>query len=284
MKIIKVINNNNVCVLNEKGREQIVSGKGIGFGKKYGDSVDSSRIQKTYLFTDSALQKKLMDLMTEIPYEYIKFTSDMVEYIKECIPSKLNESLLITLSDHICFAIERKKQGIEFTNPLIDSIRECYPEELKLGFYCLEQIEKRLGITLHKDEAGFIAMHIINARLYTDMSEVYDITKLIDGCVKIAEDNFTDRFDRTTSAYERFMIHMKYMSQRLFKNESCKEILGKDKVFTEFIRSDYDVYYSCAKTMQKYILETYGKNINEDEVITITLHLVRVVSESEKAD
>ena len=44
MKIIKVINNNNVCILDEKGREQIVSGKGIGFGKKYGDSVEPSHI------------------------------------------------------------------------------------------------------------------------------------------------------------------------------------------------------------------------------------------------
>ena len=32
MKVIKVINNNNVCVLDDSGREQIVSGKGIGFG------------------------------------------------------------------------------------------------------------------------------------------------------------------------------------------------------------------------------------------------------------
>ena len=45
MKIIKVINNNNVCILDEKGREQIVSGKGIGFGKKYGDNVEPSQIQ-----------------------------------------------------------------------------------------------------------------------------------------------------------------------------------------------------------------------------------------------
>ena len=40
MKIIKVINNNTVCTLDKKGREQIVSGKGIGFGKKRGDEID----------------------------------------------------------------------------------------------------------------------------------------------------------------------------------------------------------------------------------------------------
>ena len=49
MKVIKVINNNNLCVLDENGREQIVSGKGIGFGKKYEDKVTENQIQKTYL-------------------------------------------------------------------------------------------------------------------------------------------------------------------------------------------------------------------------------------------
>ena len=34
MKIIKVINNNTVSVIDDKGKEQIISGKGIGFGKK----------------------------------------------------------------------------------------------------------------------------------------------------------------------------------------------------------------------------------------------------------
>lgn len=278
MKIIKVINNNNVCILDEKGREQIVSGKGIGFGKKYGDNVEPSQIQKTYIFTDSALQKRLMDLMTEIPFECIRLTSDMVEYIKKCIPSKLNESLVITLSDHIGFAIERKKQGIEFTNPLIDSIRECYPEELKLGYYCLEQIEKNLGIKLHQDEAGFIAMHIINARLYTNMSEVYDITKLIDSCIKIVSDHYGESIDKTSSAYERFLIHLKYMAQRLFKNEEYREVLSSDPILTALIRSNYKEHYECAAGMQEFINEAYGKKISKDEVITITLHLIKITS------
>ena len=52
MKIIKVINNNTVSVIDDKGKEQIISGKGIGFGKKYGDEPDKDKIQKMYLVTD----------------------------------------------------------------------------------------------------------------------------------------------------------------------------------------------------------------------------------------
>lgn len=281
MKVIKVINNNNLCVLDDNGREQVVSGKGIGFGKKYGDQVDPSQIQKTYLITDSELQKKMISMLKEIPSEYMVFTNDMVEHIKKVYPSKLNESLLVTLSDHIAFAIERKKNGIEFTNPLIGSIRECYPQELNLGEYCVEQMNKQLGIAMTKDEAGFIAMHIINARLDTKMSDVYDITKMINGCVEIAEYYYQGKFSRDSISYERFLIHLKYLAQRLFQNKPLPQTLSKDDTFVLMIQKTCNKHYKCALCIQEYILKTYKKQIHEDELITLAIHLKKVSTEAE---
>lgn len=276
MKVIKVINNNNLCVLDDSGREQIVSGKGIGFGKKYGDIVEPSQIQKTYLITDSELQKKMISMLKEIPSEYMVFTNDIVEYIKEAYPSKLNESLLVTLSDHIAFAIERKKNGIEFTNPLLDSIRESYPQELGLGEYCVEQMQKKLDIAMSKDEAGFIAMHIINARLDTKISDVYDITKMINGCVEIAEYYYQEKFNRDSVAYERFLTHLKYLAQRLFQNKPLPQNLSDDATFVAMIKKTCNKHYKCALCIQEYILKTYKKDINDDELITLAIHLKKV--------
>lgn len=278
MKVIKVINNNNLCVLDDSGREQIVSGKGIGFGRKYGDTVDVSQIQKTYLVTDSELQKKMITMLKEIPNEYMVFTNDLVEHFKEVYPSPLNESLLVTLSDHIAFAIDRKKKGIEFTNPLLDSIRQAYPQELSLGEYCVERIDRQFGIRMKKDEAGFIAMHIINARLDTKMSDVYDITKLINGCIEIAEYYYQQRFDRSSDEFERFLSHLKYLAQRLFQNKELPQKLGNDPSFVAMIKKTCNRHYKCAQCLQDYILKTYKKNINEDELITLAIHLKRISS------
>lgn len=280
MKVIKVINNNNLCVLDDSGREQIVSGKGIGFGKKYGDAVDSSQIQKTYLITDSELQKKMISMLREIPSEYMIFTNDMVEHIKSVYPSKLNESLLVTLSDHIAFAIERKKNGIAFTNPLLDSIREAYPQELELGRYCAEQMCERLGISMNEEEAGFIAMHIINAKLDAKMSDVYDITKMINGCIEITEYFYQEKLNRNSVSYERFLTHLRYLAQRIFQNKPLSESLGDDDVFVAMIRKTCNKHYKCAKCLQEYILKTYKKQINEDELITLTIHLKKVSTEA----
>lgn len=170
----------------------------------------------------------MITMLKEIPSEYMIFTNDIVEYIKETYPHTLNESLLVTLSDHIAFAIERKKNGMEFTNPLLDSISEIYPAELSLGEYCVEQMDKRLGIKMNRHEAGFIAMHIINARLDTKMSDVYDITKAINGCIEITEYYYKKKFDRNAVCFERFQVHLKYLVQRLFQNKPLPETLSND--------------------------------------------------------
>ena len=97
MKIVKIINNNTVCTVDEKGKEQIVSGKGIGFGKKRGEAVNPAQIQKIYMITDSALRKRMVECLSEIPYEHIQLTSELVDYISSQISEILNESLIISL-------------------------------------------------------------------------------------------------------------------------------------------------------------------------------------------
>ncbi len=276
MKIIKVINNNNVCVFDNNGKEQIISAKGIGFGKKYGDEIEPNGDFKIYMITDSSFRKKLIESLSEIPYEIIAVTDDLVKYISEHTDGKLNDSLLITLSDHISFAIERKKNGMEFSNPLMDSISEYFPDEFVLGKYCLEKINNTLNVHLSNDEAGFIAMHIINARLGTKMSQVSDITKLVNDCAYIADKCFSGKIDKTSVFYERFLIHLKFLAKRLFKAEELPNVLSRDDDILSLIKLKFKKHYKCAKCMQDHILKNYAKTISEDEMLTLAIHLKRI--------
>lgn len=276
MKIIKVINNNNVCVFDNNGKEQIISAKGIGFGKKYGDEIEPNGDFKVYMITDSSFRKKLIESLSEIPYEIIAVTDDLVKYISEHTDGKLNDSLLITLSDHISFAIERKKNGMEFSNPLMDSISEYFPDEFALGKYCLEKINDKLNVHLSNDEAGFIAMHIINARLGTKMSQVSDITKLVNDCADIADKCFSGKIDKTSVFYERFLIHLKFLAKRLFKAEKLPNVLSRDDDILSLIKLKFKKHYKCAKCMQDHILKNYAKTISEDEMLTLAIHLKRI--------
>ena len=49
MKFLKTFNNSAALIENNQGQEEIVLGKGVGFGLKKGDPVDESKIERRLL-------------------------------------------------------------------------------------------------------------------------------------------------------------------------------------------------------------------------------------------
>jgi len=174
----------------------IVTGRGLGFKKKVGERIDESKVEKIYRMEGKSAQTRLRELVTQIPIEDLELTERLINDVKSQITQKLNESLLITLADHISFAIKRKREGIEFTNPLASAVICYYPLEYQLGMRCLDMVREAYGVELNKDEASFIALHIVNAELNTNMTEMYAITELIDGSIEVVESSYRKKFDR----------------------------------------------------------------------------------------
>ena len=48
VRIHKLLNNNAVIILDENNREVILTGRGIAYQKKVGDTVDEQKIEKRY--------------------------------------------------------------------------------------------------------------------------------------------------------------------------------------------------------------------------------------------
>lgn len=277
MRIKKVINNNILCVIDKQGNEMIVTGKGIGFKRKTGEFIDPSLVEKTYRMESKAEQKKLRELATQIPLEHLKLTQELIDYIKSQISQPLNESLLITLADHISFAIQRKEQGIEFKNPLSNAIACYYPAEYHLGQHCLQMIEQKYGIQLSEEESSFIALHIVNAELNTNMSEMHDMTNLMDGCVRVTEFYYRKEFDRNSLDFNRFTVHLRYLVQRLYQAKPIVEGKGEsDVMFRELIKRNCKEHYECACRIASYIEANYDKSISDDEKVYLTIHLKRL--------
>lgn len=277
MKIKKVINNNILCTIDEKGNEMIVTGKGIGFKRKTGEHIDPSLIEKTYRMVGKGEQKRLRELVEQIPMDHLRLTQELIDYIKSQISQQLNESLLITLADHISFAIKRNEQGVKFQNPLSASIMCYYPAEHRLGLYCLRVIEKTYGIKLHPDEASFIALHIVNAELNTNMTEMHDMTKLLDGCIRVTEFYYHKNFDRESLDFSRFVVHLRYLVQRLYQGTSLEDSADShDVTFRELIRRNCKEHYECACRIASYIESNYDKTVSEEEKMYLTIHLKRL--------
>lgn len=275
MRVKKVINNNVLCVVDDRGREMIVTGKGLGFKRKIGERVNPALFDKTYHMEEKADQRKLRELVEQIPIEYLRLTQDLIEYIKTQISTPLNESLLITLADHISFAIKRKEEGVEFANPLQGSIMSYYPTEYHLGQQCLKIIQEETKVDLNTSEAAFIAMHIVNAELNTSMSVMYDITGLIKGVLEVAEYFYQKSFDRESLDFNRFVVHLRYFAQRLF-HVSPEQPDEYDEDFQNMVIRSCGKHYKCAQHISEYIRNAYQKEVSVSELIYLTIHLKRI--------
>ena len=188
----------------------------------------------------------------------------------------LNESLLITLADHISFAIQRSEQGIRFSNPLMAPIREFYPEEYRLGMECLATIRQRCHADLSDDEGGFIALHIVNAELNTTMSVVNDVTRFVDGCVQVVEYFYNCHFDRDALDFSRFTVHLRFFAQRVFQGKQEQENDSHDEVFRALIARNCSEHYKCACCIAEYVRNTWHKELSDEELVFLTIHLKRI--------
>ena len=275
LRIKKVINNNILCVVDDRGGEMIVTGKGLGFQRKVGERVDPALFEKTYHMEGKAEQRKLRELCQQIPLEHLRLTQDLIEHIKGQITAPLNESLLITLADHISFAIKRKEEGVEFTNPLEGAIMSYYPAEYRLGQHCLRVIREETQADLNPSEAAFIALHIVNAELNTSMTVMYDITKLIEGTLEVVEYFYQRTFDRESLDFNRFVVHLRYFAQRLFQAAPGPSE-NYDPDFRDMIVHSCKQHYKCAQCVGEYIKNTYQREVSDEELIYLTIHLKRI--------
>ena len=252
MRIKKLINNNILCVVDDKGHELIVTGRGIGFQRHRGELIDPALVERTYRMEEKAEQRKLRELVEKIPVEHLQLTEELIEHIRAQIPQKLNESLRGSI---MCY----------------------YPSEYHLGQHCLRVVRERLGITLSEDEAAFIALHIVNAELNTNMSEMYDITNLIEGAVSVVEYFYRRQFDRESLDFSRFVVHLRYFAQRLFQGKMMEDDQGEhDVLFRQLIMKNCPEHYKCAQCIGQFVKNTYKKTLSEEELIYLTIHLKRI--------
>jgi beta-glucoside operon transcriptional antiterminator len=174
MKIHKVINNNVISVLTENNQEMVVMGRGLAFQKRPGDFVDEKLIEKVFKLENKDFSDRFKTLLNETPMEYMEISDEIIRYAKETLGQKLNESIYVSLTNHIHFAVQRHQKGMDIKNALLWDIKRLYKDEFLVGKHALSIIQQKVGIDLPEDEAGFIALHVLNAELNEEMPEHFE--------------------------------------------------------------------------------------------------------------
>ncbi|UUX35054.1 BglG family transcription antiterminator LicT [Fundicoccus culcitae] len=275
MNIEKVINNNIVIAKDAQGQETIAIGKGIGFQKKKGDLIQPDAIEKTFVNTDAENSNRLLKLLRNIPIEHVQIANDIINYAKTSLGQDLNENLYITLTDHINFAIERFENGVPIQNALLWEIKRFYNHEFLIGKEALVMIHQKLGYQLPEDEAGFIALHIVNAKLKnSNVEQITEMTKIIQNILKIVTYEFNISLDEYSLDYERFITHLKFFVQRLFVGQKLESKDASDFIF--ILKEKYRKEYQTALKISEYIENDFNRRLESDELMYLTIHINRI--------
>lgn len=280
MEIYKILNNNVIVSKNEHDKEIIAMGKGIAFKKKVGEHIEDELIDKVYTLSDE-VSSKFQELAAEIPVEHMKISDYIIKYVKLKLGKKLNDSIYLSLCDHISTAILRHEEGVDVKNVLLWDIKKFYKDEFEIGKHGLEMIKEKLNVQLNEDEAGFIALHIVNAEMDEKLETIYEVTKVMQEILNIVKYFFHIDFDEDSVYFYRFITHLKFFAHRLITKSSYQDEQSDDLL--ELIKIKYKNAYACCLKIKQFLKTNYAYDLSQEETLYLTIHIARVVYKNERS-
>lgn len=278
MIIKKILNNNVVITLDDNDKEIIVMGKGLAYGKRNEESIDPSKISKTFSMSLKPAQSKMIKMLEDIPIEYMEISDQVIQKAKRELNSEIDDSLYISLTDHIHTSIERYREGIPLKNQLLLEIKHFYKKEYELGIWTLSLIEAKYQIHMDEDEAAFIALHIVSSEVGKNISDIYEITNFIQEILELVKDYFHKEFDDESLSYYRFVTHLKFFGLRVFNQTKHIQDDSLNNDLLEIMKEKYVKPYLCALDIKRLIENKYQYYLEDEEVLFLTIHVAKIIS------
>ena len=275
MRVIKKLNNNFAICVDSEGKELIDVGKGIGFPKTPYEIEDPNLITRTFYDID----QKYLGLFSELPESVIHFTAKLVDIARNELKYALNPNLVLTMSDHINFCIERAKKDIYVQLPLIYEVEQTFPAEAKIGKYAVRQIERRFHVRLNQNEASGIAMNLVNARYNskskTDVTEdlqmQYD--EILEDTISIVEDEVGILIERNSFNFARYSSHLMYLLNRIASHQTLDSDNG---IMYQSMREEFPEIAACVDLIDRYFRRKLKITLSKEEKLYLILHINRI--------
>lgn len=254
MQAVKVFNNNAVSVVMPDGREAILVGNGLGFGRRPGDVIDKSRVSKVY-YVQNELQTKFLKMLDNVT------------------PQVMQAAERISLVDHISFALERVEKGTFLPNLMLSETRMLYPKEYAVGQRALELVRQFCGVQLPEDEAGYIALHLVAGA--ADGALAYDTVKFVKAVKEIICDTYHCTFEEESLETTRLTVHLKFLAARILRHTPWQDA-GLESMYTVLLRRD-SRNEVCLQRINAYLRQEFDYELDHQEQVYLLIHLTKIV-------
>lgn len=270
LKIIKIFNNNSIAALSDELGDIILTGSGIGFQKKIGDLVDESRIEKTYIFKEKG-EKRIRRGINDIEPIYYEITSLLVSKATEELETQFYGEIFLAISDHIAFAIKRKKENIDLPNVVLSETKALYKQEYQLGLWIIEVIKEKIGIQLEEAEAGYIALHLVNFSTKNNSQNTSKIVNFVKDVFDVIEKTMHIKLELDSIDYARLSTHLKFLAERVFRND-VENTIDTTENIRDMLKENIRLSL-CINRIKKLIYEKYHYTLTPDEQTYLCIHI-----------
>lgn len=275
MRIKKIFNNNVLLATTDNNQDVIVSGRGIGFKRHAGDLIRQDADVQLFVLSQEERQS-YEALSSEIPLDYLECTRDIVRMFNRSFDEPLHDSIALPLCDHIYTAVARFKDGKALSSALTWDIRRYYKKEFKLGLAALDIIEQHFKVRLPDDEAGFIALHVVNAEIEDNTIEsTYQVLQIIQEITHLVKYHFSMAFDEDSISYLRFVNHLRFLAQRISQHQVDE--LPSDPALFSVLSKRYEQSYACVERINQMVTKKYNYPLLDSEKMYLIIHVERLL-------
>lgn len=276
MIVNKKFNNNVLLSVDKHGQEVVLMGKGLAFSSRPGDIVDESKIEKIFVMEKNHQPDQFIETLTNMSDIEIQIINKIIKDASDLLNTTFSNYLYLALGDHIRYAIKRYDENTELTNPLLWDIENIYPNEFKAAISALNTIMEYTGKPLKKDEAGYIALHFVNAQQENlSLQDTMKTPKMIKQIIRIIEYHYAMELDKNSVSYQRFLVHMRFFAQHVMGNVKIEH--SELSVFAN-LKEKWNKAYGCVEKIDAFIQRQYHKEIGEDERFYLMVHIQRMTN------
>lgn len=270
MVIEKILNNNVVITRNLSGVETVIMGRGLAFGHSAGDEIDESKIEKTFTITNS--NNKIDEVLSEIPVEHMLISEKVISKAKISLGKPINDSIYISLSEHISAAIMRYKDNKVLENPLKWDIKRFYPNEYKTALIAEKIIFDELNIKLTDDDIAIFALDFVNAE-QEGQTLALRMTEIMQEICNIVTECLNKKLEEDSLAFCRFITHLKFFAQRILSNTHYDDNMN---MVLKSVAEQNPVPYDCTLKIANHLKNKYDFQMTSDEMLYLCLHISRL--------
>lgn len=271
VKATKVFNNNAVSTVMPDGREAIVLGKGIGFHKRPGETVDERLVEKIY-YVQNEMQTKFLQMLQDVRPEVME-AAERIIAAAEAEGFYMSNQATISLVDHISFSIERQEKQIALPNLLLSETQMLYQREYELGCRSLQIIRDCCGVDLPEDEAGYIALHLVS--ISVDHNAAYGVLKFVNGALGIIKETYGITLDQGSLDAMRLTTHLKFLAQRIQQNTAWGDD-GDEPMYRCLLARD-PRHQACIDRLEAYTRQNFSYTLSQQEKFYLLIHLTKIL-------